>query len=378
MILPIIITSAVLSFTYLTYLYFRKCYQFWKNIKVPYLEPSFPFGNVPEQLTMQKHFGYLMQNLYEKTKKLGDYVGFYCIMDPVLMVLSPEFAKTVLVKDFNYFIDRGVYCHPTKDLMAKTLFFLENEEWRHMRSKLLSTFSTSKLKVMILTMIYKSDELFEQLGCQLKKDATINMRDILERYMIDVTSSYAFGIESNSMADKDSTFRKMSLKMVDFPYFHSLRLYFSLLFKKTAHYLQLQFHNNDVNTYFSGAVKKSIEHRQQTGQQYNDYLQFLIDLDAKNTSKEPGYEAEVVKNKIKLTFPEIAAQSFVFQFSTLQTSTNIAAIAMYLLAINLNEQKIAREDVMNAIQSHDNDISYEALIEMNYLDNVLNGKLITL
>lgn len=90
---------------------------------MPFITPTFPTGNVSDFLKSSIHFSVVIEKLYHKLKKYGDYGGIYFFGNPVFLVLSPEFAKTVLVKDFHYFMDRGIYFNDKVDPLSGNVFF---------------------------------------------------------------------------------------------------------------------------------------------------------------------------------------------------------------------------------------------------------------
>src|ERR1700744_4128122 len=117
MVLITLIVSAVLAAVTYFYISFKIRYQFWKKRNVPYLEPTFPVGNMFDSFK-EKHFAYVSQELYNQLKHHGDYAGVFLFKKPALMVLTPEFAKTVLIKDFQYFVDRGIYFNKKDDPLS--------------------------------------------------------------------------------------------------------------------------------------------------------------------------------------------------------------------------------------------------------------------
>lgn len=68
---------------FLTYIYFKYAYQFWKKRNVDYLEPIFPFGNVKNFFT-NEHVSGRIEKLYNEIK--GPYAGVYFLNNPVLIV----------------------------------------------------------------------------------------------------------------------------------------------------------------------------------------------------------------------------------------------------------------------------------------------------
>lgn len=78
--------------------------------------------------------------------------------------------------------------------------------------------------------------------------------------------------------------------------------------------------------------------------------------------------------KIGLTLEEMTAQAFVFFAAGFETAASTTSFCVYELAKNMNIQERLREEVDEVLGRHDNRISYQALQEMCYMEQVLNGK----
>lgn len=182
--LSAVVTCAV----FLLYLHFKRRYKFWKNLNVLYPEPTFPTGNVSDFLKSSIHFSYVIQKLYVKLKQLGgvDYGGIYFFGNPVFLVLSPEFAKTVLVRDFHYFHDRGIYFNAEVDVLSGNIFFLRGQKWKTLREKISPTFTSGKLKQMFFTILEVGQRLEKYLTLNAAGKAEVDVRDVLGRFMTDV------------------------------------------------------------------------------------------------------------------------------------------------------------------------------------------------
>ena len=346
------------------YLHFKERYRFWKMLNVPFLQPTFPFGNTPEILSPKHHFGYIMENLYQKMKSFGDYGGVYFFRDPVLVVLTPEFAKTVLVKDFQYFLDRGVYSNEKHDPLSANLFFLEGERWKKLRAKLTPTFTSGKLKNMFNTILDVGEELNKFLEPLADVKADIEVRDILARFTTDIIGSTAFGIDCNSLHNPNSKFRVMGRRMINFSKLKALKIFFAMFFRERTRKMGIRFNDVDVSEFFMQVVRDTIEFREKNNVQRKDFMQLLIDL--KNTK---GAEDE------KLSFEEIAAQAFVFFFAGFETSATTLTFALHLLATHEEIQIKARESVHRVLDKFDGKFTYEAIMEMDYVDKVIQETL---
>ena len=97
----------------------KRKYSYWKNMGVPYETPQFPKGNM-RGLGTKFHQSMLLNRLYHSLKSAGTpFVGIYVYISPVVLVTSLDFVKTVLIKDFSYFTDRGSYYNEKDGEMIK-------------------------------------------------------------------------------------------------------------------------------------------------------------------------------------------------------------------------------------------------------------------
>jgi cytochrome P450 family 6 len=288
----------------LLYLDFKIQFRFWKNKNVPYLRPVFPMGNITDILKPKVHFGYLIQSIYNQMKFEGDYCGIFFSRNPVLLVLSPEFAKTVLVRDFNHFMDRGVFSNEKIDPLGANMFFLEGQRWKNLRAKLTPTFTSGKLKQIFHTVFDVGNKFIQYLEPLAATSQDIEVYDLFARYTTDAISSSAFGFDANSLEDPNTEFVKMGKKVLHFNKMKSLKIFFAMGFREQAKKMGIRFNDKDVEDFFIKIVRDTIDHRKKTGYARDDFMQILIDL-MRNDESEVD----------KLTFNEIAAQAFAFYFA---------------------------------------------------------------
>lgn len=71
---------------------------------------------------------------------------------------------------------------------------------------------------------------------------------------------------------------------------------------------------------------------------------------------------------------QIAAQVFVFFIAGFETSSTTASFALYELALNPDIQDTLRQDIDEVLEKHDGKVTYEALGEMTYLTQCIEGK----
>lgn len=294
----------VIAIIVIIYLDFKLRFRFWKNMDVPFMQPSVPLGNISEILRNKTHFGYVIQNIYNQMKPCGDYCGVFFSRNPVLLVLSPEFAKTVLVRDFSYFADRGVFSNEKVDPLSANLFFLEGQKWKDIRSKITPTFTSGKLKLMFKTIF----DVGEKFVCHMDKltetSNDIEFYDLFARYTTDCISSSAFGFDAESLDNPQTEFVRMGKKVLHFSKLKALKIFFAMGFRSAAKILRIRFNDEDVEHFFLTLIRETIDQRKRTGFTRKDFLQLLIEQMKNGENDEE-----------KLNFHEIAAQVFGFYFA---------------------------------------------------------------
>lgn len=107
-----------------------------------------------------------------------------------------------------------------------------------MRTQFTPLFTASKLKEMFSLILECADQLESYMDTLIKKGEPIDVREVSARFTTDVVGSCAFGIEMNSLSEKESIFRRLgklifastlrkilSLRMQDmFPWLYNLFL----------------------------------------------------------------------------------------------------------------------------------------------------------
>ncbi|XP_049535741.1 probable cytochrome P450 6a14 [Anopheles darlingi] len=356
------------------YLYLRSKHNYWKDHGFPYApNPHILFGHAKGQ-TQTKHGLEIHQEWYDYFKKLGvPYGGMSQFIAPALVVMDPDLVKTILVKDFNVFHDHGVFVNEKDDPLSAHLFALEGTPWRLLRQKLTPTFTTGRMKQMFGT-IWEVGQHLEKFMLQNYRQSEVEMKDILGRFTTDVIGTCAFGIECNTLDNPDSDFRKYGNKSFELNPMIMFKFFLASGYPKLIRALKMKITFDDVERFFLGIVRETVEYREQNNVKRNDFMNLLLQI--KNKGKLDENDNEIVgKGEVGMTNEELAAQVFVFFIAGFETSSTTQSFCLYELAKNPDIQERLREEINRAIDENGGQVNYDVVMGIQYLDQVINETL---
>ena len=162
----IFVLVAFLSLIFIAlYLYFTRNFNFWQKLGIPYVKPKPFVGNFKECAFQKVNIGKHLQQIYEQHSD-KPYVGIFSFDKPILLIRDVNPVKNILVKDFQYFIDRVVSLDEKLDpLLSRTLFVIKGQIWRNWRTNLTPVFTSGKMK----KMFYLVDTCGKELADCLEK-----------------------------------------------------------------------------------------------------------------------------------------------------------------------------------------------------------------
>jgi cytochrome P450 family 6 len=341
--------------------YVRRKFAFWADRNVQFIPPTFPFGNL-QGIGKTRGLFKIIQECYDKMKTSHVlYVGLYFFIKPVVLAINLDFVKTIMVKDFQYFHDRGMYHNEKDDPLSAHLFSLDGQKWRNLRTKLTPTFTSGKMKMMFPTIVKVGEELNRTMSLNVKENQEIEIREVLSRFTTDVIGTCAFGLECNSLKDPDAEFRKYGRRV--FEAIGPFKVLFTNQFKSFSQKLRLTILPKDITAFFMKAVKDTVAYREEHNIKRNDFMDLLVEMKKSEDSSN------------KLTIEEIAAQSFIFFLAGFETSSTVMSFALYELALNQKVQNQARKCVQDVLKKNNGELTYESLMEMTYITQCINGML---
>lgn len=350
------------------FLYVRQKYSYWAHHNVPYVEPKFPFGNL-DVYGKREHNSQLFARFYRQFKGRAPFCGIYFFLSPAVLAIDVDFIRNVLIKDFQYFQDRGLYYNEKDDPLSAHLFNLEPIRWRALRSKLTPTFTSGKMKYMCPTIVAVANEFQLCLEKIISKDDVVEIRELLGRFTTDIIGTCAFGIDCNSLRNPDAKFREMGRKVFEVQRNGVLARIIMSSSKSLAKKLKMVVHHEDVTAFFLNIVKETVAYREENNVHRNDFMDLLMQL--KNT----GHLSDDPTKQIgQLTINEIAAEAYVFFLAGFETSSTTLTYCLYEMAMNEDIQNRAREEIEDVLRKHDGQLTYEAINDMVYVERIINGE----
>ncbi|KAI4459126.1 cytochrome p450 [Holotrichia oblita] len=347
------------------FLYAKWTYKYWERKKVPYIEPAFLIGNLEPPWGIKAGFHKTMANIYNEFKAKGHkYGGIFTSLRPVFVPVDLDVVKLIMIKDFQYFVDRGVYYNEKDDPLSAHLFSIEGDKWRSLRTRLSPTFTSGKMKYMFQMVMDCGKGLENEIEKMRKNKEPIDIKEIGALFTTNVIGSCAFGMECNCFENPDNEFRVNSKKFFHLSLLRSLRFTLIFGFPSLCRKLGMVTIPKDVSTFFMDVIRNIINYRETHDVKRSDFVQLLLNI--KNGAAADGNS---------FTFNEIAAQAFVFFIAGFETSSSTMTFAFYEMAKNQEVQDKVREEIRKVVAKYDGKITYDGIMEMTYMSQVFDEAL---
>ncbi|ETN58141.1 cytochrome P450 11A1, mitochondrial [Anopheles darlingi] len=372
-LVSIIIAVIALCAT-VVYLFLRRQQNYWKSRGFPTLpdEPHLLYGHTKGVNTV-RHASAVSAENYQRLKRSGAaFGGINILILPVVTLVDPEVIKTILVKDFNVFHDRGMYSDADADPLSATLFALAGKSWRSLRHKLTPTFTSGKMKFMFGTILEVADELHRYVD-EHAVQGELEMKDILVRFTTDIIGTCAFGIECNTLRNPDSEFLKYGHRVFEQTSYKMLKVMFTMTLPKLAKKVGVKVTDTELETFFLGLVRETVEHREKHNVQRNDFLNLLIEIKNKGSVQDGG--DAIAPEEPGMTMNELAAQVFIFFLAGFETSSTTMNFCLYELVKHPDIQERLRNEINAAIEANGGQLTYDVVMNIQYLDHVINETL---
>ncbi|XP_077558401.1 thromboxane-A synthase-like isoform X3 [Haemaphysalis longicornis] len=368
---------------------------FFKDLGIPGPEPSIITGN--------------MNELYKKTpvaayrewiEKYGKVVGYFNGYRPVLLVADLDLLKMIQVKDFQDFIDRSLLFQSKRPPSPhnKSLIQLTGKRWKEVRSVLTPSFTTNKLKMLTPGVVSSVREFEATIDEYARSGEEFEIGDLYQALTLDVICRSAMGIEYHIQKNPQhsllvssrllfsSTFSWIAVLLTSFP-----ELGFILRYLNDW---RMSRTNNGVHPFKEVQEKcgNIVKQRQQDKTvPQKDLLQLMIE--AKSSTVDLGVvtsdqltaaddnEHELKRNastdgllhlsKTVLDDDDITQNAFLVLVAGYETTSNTLTLVSHMLVNYPDVQEKVRQELMAALGPDDEEISYNTIQKLPYLNCVI-------
>ncbi|KPJ03683.1 Cytochrome P450 9e2 [Papilio xuthus] len=371
-------------------LYLWNVYSKFSKVKIKHLKPFPLLGNMSWILLRREHFAEAMARLYT-TFPEERFLGWFEILNPLIMLKDIELIKKICVKDFEHFLDHRSFIDAKADpFFGRNLLLLKGEEWKDMRSTLSPAFTSSKMRLMVPFMVEVGDIMIKSLKerIQSSKDGYIDIdcRDLTTRYANDVIASCAFGFKVDSHTDRDNEFYKMGRVVANFDSKQMLRLMFMLTCPTVSKMLKISLFNASTIDFFRKLVVNTVNEREAKQIVRPDMIHLLMEAKiGKLTHEEKtgadadiGFatveESSVGRKKVSRvwTDDDLVAQALIFFFAGFDTVSTAMMFALHELAMNPDVQNRLFDEIKQHEVRNGGTLDYNSIQNMNYLDMVVS------
>ncbi|XP_036968029.1 cytochrome P450 3A40-like isoform X1 [Acanthopagrus latus] len=351
--------------TLITLLFVYACWPYgtFKKMGIPGPKPVPFFGTM---LAYRKGFTIFDENCF---KKYGPTWGIFDSRQPVLCITDPAMIKTVLIKEcYSLFTNRRNF--RLNGPLYDAVTIAEDDQWRRIRSVLSPSFTSGRLKEMFGIMKHHSATLLTSMKKKADKDEPLELKEFFGPYSMDIVTSTSFSVDIDSLNNPSDPFVTNIKKMLKFDLFNPLILIISFfpfmapVFEK----MEFSFFPKSVTDFFYTALQKIKSNRETSKQKGRvDFLQLMI---VSQNNKDPSG----VEQDKGLSDHEILSQAMIFLFAGYETTSSSLCFVAYNLALNPHIMKRLQEEI-DATFPEKAPIEYQALMQMEYLDCVINESL---
>ncbi|GJQ66245.1 Cyp6a9 [Trypoxylus dichotomus] len=246
-------------------------------------------------------------------------------------------------------------------LLKPFIFHLhDGAAWMNTRTKLMPNFTPERLKQIFNSLLECSGPLIYQIDTKLKKKQSLNIKEIMSSFTMDVISSCAYGLECHHLNEPHVEFKKYSQRITTTSCnnFYNFVKYVSPSVWKIMYAKRVP---TEIETYLRNTIQGICNYRKTSGVSRNDFMQFFLELEEQDRSNWQN----------KLTIEQIATQANVFFLGGCETTATTLTFILHELAYNQNIQDRLRGEIRRVIEKYNGNLTYDGIMEMKYLDQVV-------
>lgn len=287
--------------------------------------------------------------------------------------MDPDLIRQVTIKNFDNFVNHRSFLPDTggNGIFSNSLFLLQNQKWRDMRSTLTPAFTGSKMRMMFQLITSVAAQAVESLKSKenIQSGYDIDMKNFFSHFTSDVIASVAFGIDVDSFSNPNHEFYLYGSNLLKFNFIRSIKFFLCIFSSNIAKFLNIQLWSHQQLDYFSSLVLDGMKHRVEHNILRPDMINMLME------ARGVGVDGSSKDNKKTHEWSdiEIVAQCFLFFVAGFESTATLLAFATHELMENQDVQQKLVNEVFNVEQDlNGQPLSYEQLTKMSYMDMVVS------
>lgn len=256
--------------------------------------------------------------------------GFMNFMQISFTVTDPELIKLITIKDFDHFVNHSESFGHADKVLARTLFALQDKEWKDMRTTLSPIFTSSKMKTMYGLLSNQALDFVKYFEERANRGEKIvhDVLDLFARFTADGISTAVLGFEADCVRNENSTIYKFVQKLLhDFmgP-IGGMKFLLSFSFPNLYKLVGLQIVSQEVKDFLHKAVIQTMNDRDRLNTSRSDVIQLMLqakkgqlkndndvnDKELSNFAANNEYDVGTKKNASFFSDEDWMTQGFIF------------------------------------------------------------------
>jgi cytochrome P450 family 13 len=370
--------------------YYNYQLSYWSRRGIPGPKGELFWGNLKEVIGRKKVNVFQIRDWSKQFPRYyGIKKGFY----NNLVISDPDLAHEIFVKKFDHF--HGHELHPMeedpdKDPKMVLLILARGLRWKRLRTISNPIFSLANLKKIMPTMYDSIEHLMEYF--KTVENKPINIHPIFQEVTMDIISRIALGQNgSNLFKNPYIDYAKSIIGNSTDKFNNNLAQIIPSL-KPLIRWLTfwLRIDSNDAHTLHINLFKEVMKRKSEretmkenktdsNDKKLVDFIDLFLDAEVpeqKHSDTMGVLDKRNLKISKELSVTEIVGQCFIFLLAGYDTTANSLSFVCYELIKNPESlQKLVEEIDDHLFDSDPEDLSYEKINELKYLDSVIKESL---
>ena len=265
------------------------------------------------------------------------------------------------------------------------------DKWRNLRTTFSPIFTSGKMKAMQIFIDEACQRLIVAMDKFAESGEDFETKGTLGKFSMDTIASCAFGIDAKVHASEKSIFVQYANEIFRSRITDILKFMTAILLPFGLGTQLLRALNKSIQPkteteFFYNVVLNTLRSRQETKTRRNDLIDMMMDAIRGDVTEDLDDEDQFDRDaKIKsisskaqkaaLGEDEIVATAFVILVAGYDTTGSLLSYACYELAKNVEIQDRLRQEVESIMDGECNDLKFEDVQKMTYMDQVLNETL---